>query len=487
MVRTVKDKYGVWLTGYYDDFTGARAIAEDSNSPNDVITYKHYKSHFGNPLNGEATLNPRYRWCIMDRVRNNTTVPSTLFYATATNNLLHNKGLFEWLSFDPIRNSPNTQQGRAQMQYPDGNTNANKFRTNANSTSELYTDDAYQLFSNGNDSSIRYIVPTGEIDSSYARNTMNQFITSASFTAKVTGLNNIGSPTQIGTVTRAHLAGHWMGETVSYGADDTAPENVFATVESPSGQPFLCVQRFDKTGTNSTPAIPSLIFDGILNSRDTGDWLNFRLAVRSFNGVDGSNGIVVPKITIKAGFEGSITPSALTSSGQYGMKTYFENGLTGTPAISFDVDLTGYNTHPMLYDASRTASTVPTTDNMWIDVDVHIDYTDGAQKFKVYQDGVLKSTNDFATTRIANAMYGWQIHTHSPLNSDNATTTLMLDRVALYRPLTDNIIFSDDINPMESLEFKMVNNGISTASLSFNDEPRERPTKLIFIINEKYH
>tara|TARA_R110001592_G_scaffold113905_4_gene313227 strand:- start:7272 stop:15179 length:7908 start_codon:yes stop_codon:yes gene_type:complete len=459
MVRTVKDKYNVWLTGYYDDFTGARAIAEDTNTPSNIYTYKHYLSHYGNPLNGEATLNPRYRWCIMDRVRENNTVPSVSFFSSATDKLLHNKGLFEWLSFDPIRNSPNTQQGRAQLQYPDGNTNVNKFRTNANSTSGIYFSDAYQLFCNGNDTSTRYIVPTGDIDASYARNTMNQFINSSNFTDKVTGLNNIGSPTEINTVTRAHLAGHWMGETVSYGADDTAPENVFATVESPSGQPFLCVQRFDKTGSNSTPNEPSLIFDGKLNSRDTGDWLHFRLAVRSFNGATSSNGLVVPKITIKAGFSGTVA-------------TNLEDGLTGTPVISFDLDLTGYNTHPMLYDASRTASTVPTTDNMWIDVDVHIDYTSGAQKFKVYQDGVLKSTNNFPLTRVANDMYGWEIYTHAPLNSDNVTTTLMVDRAALYRPLTDNILVNDDINPMESLSLTMVNNGISSAELTFNDEPR---------------
>ena len=467
MVRSVKNKYGIWLTGYYDDFTGARAIAEDSNSPSNLYIYRHYLSHYGNPLNGEATLNPRFRWCIMDRVRNNSSMPSTSFFSSATDKLLHNKGLFEWLSFDPIRNSPNTQQGRAQMQYPDGNTNANKFRTDANSTSGLYQSDAYQLFCNGNDTSTKYIVPTGEIDSSYARNTMNQYITSSSFTGKVTGLNNIGSPTQIDTVTRAHIAGHWMGETVSYGVNDTAPENVFATVESPSGQPFLCVQRFDKTGTNSTPSKPSLIFDGTLNSRDTGDWLHFRLAVRSFNGSTGSNGVVVPKITIKAGFSGTVTPA-----GNQETITHLEDGLTGTPAISFNLDLTGYNTHPMLYDASRTASTIPTIDNMWIDVDIHLDYTSGAQKFKVYQDGVLKSTNNFGATRTANDMYGWQIHTHSPSSSDNATTTLMLDRVALYRPLTDNIIFNEDTNPINTLTLNLPNNGISTAELSFFDEPR---------------
>ena len=407
MVRTVKDKYNVWLTGYYDDFTGARAIADDTNSPNDSVNYLSYKSHFGNPLNGEATLNPRYRWCILDRIRNNSTLPSASFFSSATDKLLHNKGLYEWISLDLTRNSPSTQQGRSQLEYPDGFTNANRFRTNPQSTSGIYGNDAYQLFCNGNDTSTRYIVPTGTIDGSFARNTMVGYGDSTTIANKTAGKNNI-TDTHITLARRAHLAGHWMGETINTGSSDTSARDIFHTVESLSGQPFLCVQTFNKTGSNSTPTEPSLIFDGSLNSRDTGDWLHFRLAVRSFNGATSSNGLVVPKITIKAGFSGTVA-------------TNLEDGLTGTPAIAFNLDLTGYNTHPMLYDASRTASTVPTTDNMWIDVDVHIDYTSSPQKFKVYQDGVLKSTTDFATSRVANDMYGWQIYTHAPVSYTHLT------------------------------------------------------------------
>ena len=59
MVRTFDTKYGAWLAGYYDDFTGARAIANDFNQPSsNSITYNSSDSHHGNTLNGEATLNP---------------------------------------------------------------------------------------------------------------------------------------------------------------------------------------------------------------------------------------------------------------------------------------------------------------------------------------------------------------------------------------------------------------------------------------------
>ena len=58
-------KYGFWLAGYYDDFTGCRAIPDDSNIPSATAvedSYARADTHHGNPLNGEAPLNPRYRW-----------------------------------------------------------------------------------------------------------------------------------------------------------------------------------------------------------------------------------------------------------------------------------------------------------------------------------------------------------------------------------------------------------------------------------------
>ena len=488
MVRTVKDKYNVWLTGYYDDFTGARAIADDTNSPNDSVNYLSYKSHFGNPLNGEATLNPRYRWCILDRIRNNSTLPSASFFSSATDKLLHNKGLYEWISLDLTRNSPSTQQGRSQLEYPDGFTNANRFRTNPQSTSGIYGNDAYQLFCNGNDTSTRYIVPTGTIDGSFARNTMVGYGDSTTIANKTAGKNNI-TDTHITLARRAHLAGHWMGETINTGSSDTSARDIFHTVESLSGQPFLCVQTFNKTGSNTTPTEPSLIFDGSLNSRDTGDWLHFRLAVRSFNGTNTNNGKIIPKVTIKAGFSGTIAPTSLSSNDLFGANTHFEEGLTGTPAISFDVDLTGYNTHPLLYSMSRVKQTnIPTKDNMWIDVDVHIDYTSGAQKFKVYQDGVLKSTNPFASgvTRTASAMYGWEIYTHSPSGSDDAVTTLMLDRAALFRPLTD-MPSGEELNPLHSLSINTVNNGMSNCSIELNDEAQYSSPNQVGFSSDKYN
>ena len=482
MVRAVTNKYNIWISGYYDDFTGARAVPQDMNTPNTDNDYLQYLSHFGNPLNGEARLNPRYRFSILDRVSDNSTMPSAYNFTTSTYKLLHNKGMFEWLGYDPIRNYSYTEQGRSTLEYPDGHTNANKFRSDPSATTGAYGADAFQMFCNGHDSSGYYVVPTGKTDGSFARSAMKGYGHNTTFGNEESGLHTI-TATNITRVSRAHLAGRWVGETISFGSSDNAPENVFAEVSSPSGQPFLCVQQYCKTGHDSTLySEPTIFYNGNLNSRDTGDYLSFRICVRSFN----HSAKVTPRVHIKAGFpktNGGIATTTLSSGNAYGANTHYEEGLIGTPAIAFNLDLTGYDTLPMEY-ASNTTRQTHTTDSMWIDVDIHLDYDSGTKVYKVYQDGVLKSTNNFATDRVADEMYGWEIYTRSPAGSDNTTTTIMLDRAALYRPLTDDPS-GKELNPMQSLNFSMPNNGISTVRLSFQDEPvlNEVDSQVGFVAN----
>jgi hypothetical protein len=473
VVRKVKDKYNFWLVGYYDDFNGARALANDDNIPDNaaVSIYSHAYTHFGNPLNGEATLNPRYRWSRYDRaaVSGYPNNAEPYMFSLATNRLLHNKGAFEWLSNDVIRNYPNEAQGRAQIQYPDGHTNTNKFRTHPFSTGGS---DAYQMFSNGHDTLGRYIVPTGDIDSSFGRRDMLAFTNT--YTSKTGGKNtwvketemsgsNFGNDDGITMVRRAHLAGKWMGETLNYTAT-SIPLNVFAPLESPSGMPFLCVQQYNQTGSNTTPSIPSIYYDGSLNSRDTNDILHFRLAVRSFNGDTNNNSKVTPKVTIKAGFTSGATPIT-----QFGV-TDMEAGLTGTAKISFNLDIgttanPTYDTNPLLYEGNTNA--IPyNNDDSWIDVDVHLNYDTG--RFNVYQDGNLKVANQ-PFTGIAEDLYGWEIYMH-PLNgASNVSSTLMLDRVSLCRPLTDDPA-GRDLPPITDMSLETTNNGYSQFRLKLIDD-----------------
>ena len=462
MVRAVTHKYGVWLCGYYDDFLSAKASGFDDNQPDNSILgdYNHWLTHYGNPLNGEATLNPRYRWAIADRAQSSA---AAYKFAPASLQYYHNKGMFEWLSIDIIRNYPQHWQGRAQLQYPDGHTNAARYRT-GNSGS-----DSFQIFSNGNDTSSSYIVPTGDIDSSFGRATMRGLGYITDYSNKEAGLSNwvassggnSGNDDDILEVRRAHLTGRWSGEKVKQAVENESPQAVFAPLESPSGQPFLTVQSWDKAGSSSVSSRPTVFYNGGLNSRDTGDYLHFRLATRAYNGA----GTFTPKITIKAGFPDTGLSTVTLNAGAEAV-SHYEDGLQGTAAISFDVDLSGYSTLPLLYNENNTKITY-TNDNSWIDIDVWIDYDNN--KYQVYQDGVAKgSLTSFATSRVAKDMFGWEIYVQPPNGTDDAVTYLMLDRVALYRPLTDSPR-DWDFPGIYSFNYESGVNQISTLSINLED------------------
>ena len=104
MVRACTDNYSFWLTGYYDDFINARAVADDLNTPSTSVVYSSLKSHHGNPLNGEATSNPRYRWSVVDRENYSTVLDSISGVTMGELSKLRNAGMFEWLTHDTIRN-----------------------------------------------------------------------------------------------------------------------------------------------------------------------------------------------------------------------------------------------------------------------------------------------------------------------------------------------------------------------------------------------
>ena len=163
MVRAVASLYQVWLAGYYDDFTGARAIADDGNSPSLTATYSHVTSHHGNPMNGEATLNPRFRWSYNERAA----VTSRLL-TTSTTKFIANLAEYKWLRHDDIRNGHTGWEGMAQLQYPDGVANPNRMRFD--DTDSIGTNvGGFQRFVNGFRTVADYIVPNGDQDSTHGR------------------------------------------------------------------------------------------------------------------------------------------------------------------------------------------------------------------------------------------------------------------------------------------------------------------------------
>ena len=176
MVRTVESKYGFWLAGYYDDFSGARSIPSDTNEPSATDAFVHTKSHYGNPMNGEATLSPRYRWSYVERAKANN-YDSTLTGTGDVTQRLSNTGSFNWLGCDVIRQSPSNWEGKAQLQYPDGHI-GNKYRYNNAAGA------SYLLLVNGHDTLGRYIIPLGENDATFGR-TLNKNYTVTNYEKEI--------------------------------------------------------------------------------------------------------------------------------------------------------------------------------------------------------------------------------------------------------------------------------------------------------------
>ena len=113
MTRQLDDKYVAWISGYYDDFNGSRCIAEDSNTV-DSFTIDHTNSHAGNTVNGEAPLNPTYRFSVIER-QSYAAVEAggshlTDYYPVDTwdgrsemKGTVHNDGIHQYITKDTIR------------------------------------------------------------------------------------------------------------------------------------------------------------------------------------------------------------------------------------------------------------------------------------------------------------------------------------------------------------------------------------------------
>ena len=467
MVRTVKSKYGAWLAGYYDDFQSARAIPNDDNSPSATATYDKDKTHFGNPMNGEATLNPRYRWSNNEMAKSNN-YNTALIGTSDETRYLSNTGASDWLTLDTIRNSPSEREGRAQLQYPDGHV-PNKFKFAGSG------DDGYIYFTNGNDTTGRYVVPVGDTDSSFGRVDINNY-TVSNYTSKTAGT----ATNSAGFVSRAHLAGVWMGETTQFAHTDggivESPRLVFAPVKSKSGQPFLVVQSYHASDssqpnnhTTHQGKVPTIAYDGSLNAMGDGDVFSIRMGVRGFTGSTTNGGKITPLVELRIGFENGGLSTTNPSK--------ISNGLTGTPKIKWTLDLSSYDTFPLRHNNSTSVSADV---EHWIDLDFVIDYTD--DKFRVYQDGTeVTSTNTLAgayssgyslagSDNTPGAMYGYEIVCKADTGQTNAITTLLLDRAAMCKPLTDHPD-GRTLPPLKSLDIKTVANGFSSCELTLSDDP----------------
>ena len=174
------EDYQLWLAGYWEDFTGAYALPEATS--NDLT---HTNTHFGNPMNAEARLNPHYRWSYADRIA--TYSGSTIYGGQVPNDIkhLHNLSMAEWLSIDFTRLGRGRDYvSKINNEYPDSHAHSNRFRFGGKG--EL---DNYFSMSGSHSASGHYLINNGDIDSSFGRVAFERYDYDA----------DAGLPTQLGS------------------------------------------------------------------------------------------------------------------------------------------------------------------------------------------------------------------------------------------------------------------------------------------------
>ena len=493
MSRTATSKYGFWLAGSYEDFLGSKVITDDGNQPSTTGTYDATKTHHGNILNGEATINPRYRWSIRDRANNSE-------FSNSSNYLASNDGIFRWATLDPIRLGMGEKwAGRAQNQYPNTLVNANRVRYNKAGNNN--SDDSYMIMSSTYDTSQRYYIPTGDTDSTFGRTTKYNWNGRNWFKLQS---GRISTGTLPDFMQHAHLTGCWMGERIqpnayngTSGAEVAAhvnnPEVIFKPIKSNAGKPFLCVTTYlaDDTANQINNSAPSGAFRPViassknLNSKSTGDFFSIRMCSQAMlafasNIPDESteSGAQV-KYNLKIGFPTSTSFGTAGSGG-------------GTPAINWTFIPhagTGLSGNENLYHTDWIGGQDNRDPNLdvWYDLEFRIDY--GTNKYKVFHEGTevtatnptggsyssgytMANNTDTSAAFKASELTGWEMFVVPNSSANNkCVVATMIDRWALMRPLTD---YTTDPAPVASFTCSMPTNGVSSASITILDDDTEQ-------------
>ena len=449
-MRTVDRRFTFWLAGYYDDFLGAVALPDDLNEPDD--DYVSYKSHAGNAITGYAPLNPRHAHAFVEREDgatgrfNNAVLTGGAQYKV-------NAGIHEWLGYDANRRAAGTYTGKAQLEFPDSITNANRQKYDAGADYGSIPQEGYLMFCNGYDTTARYFAAIGTDDSTFGRDTADGPDKNSASTLDTTaGIpDNQSAPTKM---VRTHVAGVYSGEVVkAANITNGLPEAFLYPIKSPSGGNFLVTEIY----TTSATYDPILAYDGTLNSKGDGDIFTIRLHAAA---VDTTSA----RIKLRIGCEGT----AMTSSSS-GETTYTH------AAIEYEITPSGFQE-----DLFSTYSE-PTLTSLWDDYDFVVNYS--AATYDVYKNGVLLSAGDAMGNRSdgtafeASQMYGWAVEAKNCSNK----ASLLIDRVGLIRPLNDHPD-GTDMPPAGSMKWNAAVNSVSTMNLSLVDD--DAVLKLLSFFND---
>ena len=476
MVRTTERKLTFWLAGYYDDFTNAKAVPDDSNTMGS--TWKSIETHAGNPLNGLAPYNPRYKyaWFIRGTGAGGADFNGASGFVLA-DRYVHNNKVGEWLTFDPEWYNQGQYEGTAHIQYPDSKTNANRQKfdgaTGLIGTAYESADpkEGFLIFCNGYNTQGQYYAFTGNTDSSYGRDTMDWPAKESSgfLDASAGEPDNAPAPTyRIDT----HLAGVYTGEVITdsdiISGEDGGATMFIPPIHSPSNSPFLVQEIYNSA---SSGFIPTLVYQGSLNCKGDNDIFTIRICPLSNTPSTGGK--------TKLLFGNSNNPIGITS-GTSGDST------NGTYAVDYLLTTKPYGayTDMSLFDPDFIDTNVS---DEWDDYEFILDFTN--QRYSVSQDGGatggLISFNAHPDGRdwTPADFYGWELQVEYTVNK----ATILIDRVGVCRHLNDFPANSQsgivqNITPIgASMQFDAQVNGESRMSVNITDD--ENTLKLLEFFN----
>lgn len=521
MAKSVDRKYSVFLAGYYDDFNASRAIADDENNPNLTGLIVHTASHFGNSLNGEARLNPRYKKAYKERVDGDET---------------HNLGAHEFLTNDTMRKNSGKYEGKAQPSYPDGITQGNRYKFGADASL-----DSFQTLTNGYNTSGRYSVHLGNNDPSQGKSaaiTIPDMVSSNLYKGGSAESDSFASATNI--FQYANICSVHVGEVAPDAnqlktgyAGDPFSKAILEPIESlDSGKPMLAINTHIRE--NMTRRLVS--YNANLGAASDKDIFGLRMAWRNWSGWDNGQS-TGHSYTIKVGFRrddytdangfssavpaatytfttssrkqnAAISGSPLTAEAT-GLKTGYldrnpwfkKSALTGSNSASLvmaggAVD-GGYNVLANFGQTPESTSfpsdnAIPSADQtrrwtllqIWNDIEFKFDWTAGT--YDVLHDGeVVASAQaiginpDTGNKYKAPEVFGWDLSLDSGLvdgyqeagtDTDYVQITTLLDRAYLWRDIADSSGIGGEQVTLSRASINYTSNGISQCQLDIHDD-----------------
>ena len=483
-MKTVNTDYNFWLSGYYDDFNSARAVADDANSAS-YRTLDHTVSHFGSAIGKLARLNTRFKFSYPDRLRSggyNADDPTLdldyLYLATNETKLAYNDGIASWVTRDNVTDDPETYNSKAILQHPISIVgNRQKYNGSGN--------ESYLAFRNGHDTQGIYYFPLGEMDFSYGSAPISK-----SNTADLTTPTNIhlsaGNPipfyqkgnyratgdashdTPDKTMATVSFASVYTGEQPTLVASATKPNEYIHEITSPSKMPFLIhnlfVERGDGengVGASTTSGTTRLMnYTGALRFKGIGESFHIRILPHVLSGFD------IDAYTLKIGYKGSTT---------YDSSTDDWVDTQALISLNFDLaDLGLIGAGALTKYQTGSPAELPQVDD-WVDIEIVPDFA--LNTWRAYADG---NTTSFANGVINIAGHdmetavGWSLDLSWSHNADDyVCVSTLIDRVGVGLPLTNRFDGDyDSVSAVSSFDITYGANRVSSAEITILDDEK---------------